>query len=218
VGQCETAPQCQGGRDGKNRRQGAVAGVGRFDHRVGLCCGWDRCGRSGDDQRPQQEGEEADEEIAKSEIKKAAPGLSVASADSANKLDGLDADGLIRTAFSSVADAPDANGTVLTTTIQAPEPGFLTIIASLDVVYGPGDDQLECLLQTDEANIPNSLRGLNVAGTVNADTDCVPTITQQVGAGAHKVDLEVTNRKDATFGAGSLSVIFTPFNATGGTG
>lgn len=155
--------------------------------------------------------------IAKSEIKKAAPGLSVASADSANKLDGLDADGLIRTAFSSVADAPDANGTVLTTTIQAPGSGFLTIIASLDVVYGPGDDQLECLLQTDEANIPNSLRGLNVAGTVNADTDCVPTITRQVGAGAHKVDLEVTNRNDATFGAGSLTVIFTPFNATGGT-
>jgi hypothetical protein len=140
------------------------------------------------------------------------------SADTAGLLDGFDANALIRTAGASTANAADTNGTAMTTTIQAPGPGFLTIFATADLIYGVSDDQVECALQIDEATVPGTLRGNNISGTAGVDADCATNVTRSVAVGSHKVDLEITQLGGASLGAAALSVIFTPFNSTGGVG
>lgn len=181
--------------------------------------------------------------IAAREVAKAAPGLSVAhattadsatnagtattagnaahaaSADSATNaqaVGGYAAGSLIRTAGASTANAPDTNGTALTTTIDAPAAGFLTIFATADFGYGGGgSDQVECRLEIDEVADPTTPRVTNVAGAANVDSDCATNLTKSVSAGAHKIDLEILQLNDTTVGGAGLSVIYTPFDSTG---
>ena len=158
--------------------------------------------------------------IAKREIAKAAPGLSVASADAADSVDGFDAGDLIRTTSGSTADAPDADGTAATAAIQAPGSGFLTVFATADFVYGAGNttDQVECLLEIDGAEVPATSRVTNVSSFANVDSDCATNATAPVSAGAHEVDLEIAQINDTGVGAAAVSVFFTPFGGTGAGG
>jgi hypothetical protein len=183
--------------------------------------------------------------IAAQEITKAAPALSVGHATSADSaasagsaanatnaahatsadnaanaetLGGFPASALLRTAGAGTANAPDANGTALTTSIQAPAPGFVTIFATADFVYGAATDQVECGIEIDEASDPATVRITNVSGAANVDSDCATNVTKQVTAGAHKIDLEIRQLNDAGVQGAGLSVIYTPFNASGGSG
>jgi hypothetical protein len=138
-------------------------------------------------------------------------------ADNAGSVDGYDAGALVRTAAANTANAlpPNTDGTILTTTIQAPAAGFLTVIASATHSYGVADDQVECALQIDETTIANSRRVFNLSGAAEVDSGCATNATRQVAAGSHKVDLEALQVQDSDVGAAELSVIFTPFGATG---
>jgi hypothetical protein len=134
----------------------------------------------------------------------------------AQALGGYAAGSLVRTAGASTADAPDTNGTALTTTIAAPAPGFVTIFATADFVYGGGGtDQVECRLEIDEAADSTTPRITNVAGGASVDSDCATNLTKNVSAGAHKIDLEILQLSDTTVAAAGLSVIYTPFGSTG---
>jgi hypothetical protein len=155
--------------------------------------------------------------IAKKQIKKLASDLSVAHADTAGAVDGFDANGLVRAAFATTANAlpSGSNGTMLTRTIEAPGRGLLTIVASAEVIYPPASDQFECSLQMDDRDIANSVRVLQANGAVGAEDNCATNATRPVTAGRHKIDLEATNVSAADFGAAELSVIFAPFNGSG---
>jgi hypothetical protein len=132
-------------------------------------------------------------------------------------LDGYNANALVRTASANTANAlaANTNGTVLTTTIQAPVAGFLTIIGSADYTYMAATDQVECALQIDETTITNSRRVFNISGTTDVDSECATNATRPVAAGSHKVDIEAAQISDADVGAAELSVIFTPFDGAG---
>lgn len=160
--------------------------------------------------------------IAQREIEKAAAGLSVghaSSADSAGAVDGFDANSLIRTASGSTTDAPDADGTATTATIQAPRGGFLTIFATADFTYGPsGTDQVECLLEIDGAAVPATSRVTNVSGDASVDSDCATNATRPISAGLHQVDLEIAQLTNTGVAGAGVSVIYTPFNSSGAGG
>jgi hypothetical protein len=121
-----------------------------------------------------------------------------------------------RTASANTANAlpPNSSGTLLTTAIQAPGPGTLTIVASAEASYGSsGTDQFECFLQIDEATVAESTRVLQTNASVGSEENCATNATRPVGAGSHKVDLEATNvsaMSGTDFGPAELSVIFTP--------
>jgi hypothetical protein len=92
----------------QDEEEAAFGSDGPVDHRRGVLACWDGRSERRHDQRAQQEGEEADQGIADKEIKKLAPGLSVANAD---KLGGQPASSYapattLRTAFVA------GNGTV----------------------------------------------------------------------------------------------------------
>jgi hypothetical protein len=139
------------------------------------------------------------------------------SAKNADALSGLAASSLIRVASANTANAlaPNTNGTIVSTTIQAPIAGYLTIIGSADYSYGGADDQVECSLEIDDVAIANARRVFNINGTDAVDSVCATNATRQVAAGSHKIDLEAAQIDDADVGAGELSVIFTPFGADG---
>ncbi len=144
---------------------------------------------------------------------------SASEASTSDLLDGFDANSLVRTAAGSTANAPET-GTAATATIQAPVPGFLTIFATADFVYGSAADQVECFLEVDETTVPNTSRVSNINGSsgAEADSDCATNATRSVAAGSHKVDLEIAQVDDGTVAAAGVSVIFTPFDANGAVG
>ena len=134
------------------------------------------------------------------------------SAGNAGALNGLRADQLVRTARADKANVLAANtsGQMLTTTITAPGPGFLTIIASVEAIYpGSGSDQVECFLEVNGGKLENSERVLQISGDAETEDNCSTNATRPVAAGSHKVDFELTNVDNSDFGEAELSVIYT---------
>ena len=140
----------------------------------------------------------------------------------ADTVDGKHADQLVRVASFTgpSALAAGANGTVATTTINAPAPGFLVIDASSDVLNSFQADVYECSVQVDNATAPGSRRSMALSATqpgVNFEENCATNAVVPVSAGTHTVDLEATlvsaprtNWKDT-----ALSAIYIPFDGSG---
>ncbi|MEA2333002.1 MAG: hypothetical protein QOH58_3140 [Thermoleophilaceae bacterium] len=144
---------------------------------------------------------------------------SAASAGNANTVGGFGPSGIVRSAFAGDNDNAlvGVSGTVLTTTITAPGPGFLLINAGSDV-FGSAADALDCWIEVDETQSPPSIRTIEIDGAANSEEDCTTETTVQVGAGSHKVDLEGLDvAPTTTFDEAALQVLFVPFGATGST-
>jgi hypothetical protein len=140
-----------------------------------------------------------------------------AAASNSDLLNGLPASSLIRTAGTSTADAPDADGTATATTIQVPASGYLTIFGTADFVYGSsGSDQVECRLAVDGAAIAASVRVTNVSGAANVDSDCATNVTRSIAPGSHEIALDIDQLDNTSVAAAGVSVIYSPFGATGG--
>lgn len=135
-------------------------------------------------------------------------------------------DGWSATSLARVAKAVDddaalvGEGTVLTTTINAPSSGFLMIDASSDVFnYNESDDVL-CFIELDGSRVVSSARELHLdAGAgVNKEEDCSTNTVVPVQGGTHTVDLEADSFLDltsTTFDESALSVLYVPFDGSG---
>ena len=139
----------------------------------------------------------------------------------ADKVDGKDADQLVRVA-SFVGESPLANGTdgtVATTTITAPAPGFLVVDAGSDLRNTLESDEVECLIEVDNVFAPGSGRFMELnasQGRVNRDENCSTNTVVSVAAGTHTVELVGgVTAPNTSWGDTALSAIYIPFNGTG---
>lgn len=140
----------------------------------------------------------------------------------ADTVDGFHANTLIRSAFAEEdADALDGtDGTVLTTTIEAPTSGFLFITSGTDAVNFTSRDAARCFLEVNDKELPESERWIELNGTenVNQEENCTTQGVEQVAAGTHKVDFEGADLGTFTeFDEATLQVLFIPFGADGST-
>jgi len=141
---------------------------------------------------------------------------------SADKVDGKHADQLLRVAsfsgFSSLETGTE--GTVATTKIEAPAPGFLVINAGSDIFDSYQYSYLICSIQVDDVTAEGSQRyiELNANREVNREEDCSTNTVVPVDAGTHTVDLEadlLIVADNLRFGHTALSAIYVPFDGTG---
>lgn len=138
----------------------------------------------------------------------------------ADKLDNKDANGLIRVAsFNGDSPLPDGqDGTVATTNITAPAPGFLVITAGSDLFNFDQFDKVTCFIEVDGTQAPGSemIIDLNGDAEVNEEEDCSTNAVVAVSAGQHAVDLEAdVGRPGTKFDQTALSAIYVPFGSTG---
>ena len=137
-------------------------------------------------------------------------------AANADKLDNLDANSLVRVAGDSSNDLPNGNGEVLTALVTAPSSGLLHIVGSVDLVNGGGGggEQVVCELQVDGPLATGSERIIDLDGR----DPCATNSVVAVGAGTHKVDLNMSDVEDPDTSLldGALNVLFVPFDGTGG--
>jgi len=157
-----------------------------------------------------------------------------AKATDADLLDGLHANGLVRVAHTETANVDEAavfgsneDGDILTTTITAPTAGLLFIVASTDsYVSGSGasGDLFICLLRVNDSEVTGSERAVQLSyidatHTYNNEEDCSTNGVEEVAAGTHHIDLQITARDTTTpqvnFDDASLQVLFVPFGADG---
>ena len=136
-----------------------------------------------------------------------------------DQVDGKSAANLIRVASFS-GESPlttGIGGTVATTTINAPSPGFLVIDAGVDNWNFSGSGEVHCYIHVDNVYADGSIRFIehNVAGG-NRDEDCSTNVVVPVGAGTHTVDFVGSADSSATeWGETALSAIYVPFGGTG---
>jgi hypothetical protein len=139
----------------------------------------------------------------------------------ADKVDGKDANQLVRVAsFGGQSPlANGTNGTVATTTINAPAPGFLVIDASSDVFNNGESDFPQCFIRVDGFLASGSRRIMQLNATqggVNTHEDCSTNAVVPVAAGTHTVDLDGSvNAPNTSWGETALSAIYLPFNGSG---
>jgi hypothetical protein len=139
----------------------------------------------------------------------------------ADKLDGYQANGLVRAAYAGVSDSArvGSNGTVLTAYITAPSAGYLLISASSDVYNTGSGDSPECYLKVDGDSLLDSFRemGLTGAATATNEENCETDGSMIVCAGDHTVYLEGTMNAGTTFDEAHMNVLFVPFGPSGGS-
>jgi len=139
---------------------------------------------------------------------------------SADKVDGKHATQLLRVAyFSGVSPlATGSSGTVATTTINAPAPGFLVIDAGVDNWNFSATATVNCYITLDTAPVNGSGRVAEFNGSagVNKEEDCSTNTVVPVAAGTHTVDFKGNTNSSATnWGATALSAIYVPFDGSG---
>jgi hypothetical protein len=136
-----------------------------------------------------------------------------------DQVDGKSAANLIRVASFS-GESPlttGIGGTVATTTINAPSPGFLVIDAGVENWNFVASGVVRCHIRVDNVFAHGSQRFIehNVAGG-NRDENCSTNTVVPVPAGTHTVDLLGTADSSGTnWGETALSAIYVPFNGTG---
>ena len=141
-------------------------------------------------------------------------------ATNANTVGGHAANSLVRVASAGsgipVLEGVDgADGTALTTPIEAPSAGFLVINAGSDVSSVPPADIVNCFIAVDGAQSPPSARTIELSAE-NTQENCTTETVVQVAAGNHVVNFEYTGLDTGTtVGASSLQVLFVPFGGTG---
>jgi hypothetical protein len=136
-----------------------------------------------------------------------------------DQVDGKSAANLIRVAsFSGESPLTTGfGGTVATTTIDAPAPGFLVIDAGVENWNFTGGGVVRCHIRVDTVFAQGSQRFMehNVAGG-NRDENCSTNTVVPVGAGTHTVDLLGGSDSSGTnWGETALSAIYVPFGGTG---
>lgn len=141
-----------------------------------------------------------------------------------DRIDDKSANQLVRVA-SFTGESPLAsgtNGTLATTTINAPASGFLVIEAGSDVTNIYTSENATCFIEVDGLGLLSgngSERAIRVDGAtnVNEDEDCSTNTVVPVAAGTHTVDLEVryVDQPKTHWGSTALSAIYIPFDGTG---
>jgi|SRR5215207_1503881 len=136
-----------------------------------------------------------------------------------DQVDGKSAANLIRVASFSGASplTTGIGGTVATTMINAPSPGFLVIDAGVENWNFTGGGVVRCHIRVDNVFAYGSQRFMehNVAGG-NRDENCSTNTVVPVGAGTHTVDLLGNSDSSGTnWGETALSAIYVPFGGTG---
>jgi hypothetical protein len=144
-------------------------------------------------------------------------GGAVAIVANAHKVDGYHADELARVAYAqTVDDALLGDGSthnVVTTSIQAPAPGYLVIRAGSDVVGGT-DTGHRCFVAVDGFEIASSARAIALeAGDV--EENCSTEAAWAVGAGRHKVSFRADPGSGITYDEATLIVTYVPFGPGG---
>ncbi len=141
----------------------------------------------------------------------------------ADKVDGKDANQMVRVA-SFTGRSPLANGTsgtVATTTINAPAPGFLVIDASSDVDNVTESDPIAaCFIEVNNGLLSDdgSFRAMQLNATqgVNVSENCSTNTVVPVAAGTHTVELVGgVTAPNTVWGDTALSAIYIPFNGSG---
>jgi hypothetical protein len=135
----------------------------------------------------------------------------------ADKLDGKHDNQLLRVAsFTGVSSlGTGTGGTVATTTINAPSPGFLVIDAGVELWNPQEIGLVNCFIEVDNSYADGSVRFMehNVG---NQDENCSTNTVVPVGAGTHTVDLEGSAASSTTrWTDTALSAIYVPFGGTG---
>jgi hypothetical protein len=129
----------------------------------------------------------------------------------ADKVDGRDANQLLRVASGQTDDAPNQNGAIVSATISAPTAGWLIITGGVDA---GGTDAFTCFLTVGENQVVGSVR---FAGNEAQATEenCETTGVHQVAAGDHTIALQIGAQATALFGNASLWALFVPFDSEG---
>jgi hypothetical protein len=141
-----------------------------------------------------------------------------------DQVDGKGANALLRVASFTGASplaTGTSNGTVATTTINAPASGFLVITAGSDLSNLEESAAVGCRILVDNVYGSGSQRYMRLnasQGHVNEEEDCSTNAVVPVQAGTHTVVLNADNDAPHTkFGETALSAIYVPFNGTGAT-
>jgi hypothetical protein len=141
-----------------------------------------------------------------------------------DQVDGKGANALLRVASFTGASplaTGTSNGTVATTTINAPASGFLVITAGSDLSNLEESAVVGCRILVDNVYGSGSQRYMRLnasQGHVNEEEDCSTNAVVPVQAGTHTVVLNADNDAPHTkFGETALSAIYVPFNGTGAT-
>jgi hypothetical protein len=149
---------------------------------------------------------------------------SAATAIDAEMLDGISANQLLRVAFGSTADAPDADGNAVTATITAPQAGWVILSGSIaaEAVFGGTADTYNCWLAVDGGQLEDTERVSVVHKpggdhTDNARESCDTTGVHQVTAGSHTIALTINNRSSAFLFQANVWALFVPFDGLGNT-
>ena len=138
----------------------------------------------------------------------------------AGKVDGWDANSLVRLGFANDdLVASGVNGT-LTTTIQAPSRGWIAITGSAWVFNGSTTipDVVECAIEVNNAEVTGSERFVDVDFDGNNDSViCGSTVGFRVcSPGTYTIDLEFRDIAALTTVLdGSVTAQFTPFSGAG---
>ena len=140
----------------------------------------------------------------------------------ADKVDGKDANQLVRVAsFGGRSPlARGTTGTVATTTINAPAPGFLVIDAGVEFSDPGASDVIQCLIEVDNVFASGSDRfvdlNANPAGAGDELEDCSTNAVVPVAAGTHTVELVGAVTSSGTvWGDTALWAIYVPFDGSG---
>jgi hypothetical protein len=125
----------------------------------------------------------------------------------ADLLDGLTAAHLIRAGYDADENADDTNGVKASVRIGVPQPGLLLISGHISAT-GTGDTYV-CHLDVDDVTVPGGSLGTTTPG------DCALTGATAVDVGWYDVELKITGRDTAGFGATAMWVVYVPFDQTG---
>jgi hypothetical protein len=139
-------------------------------------------------------------------------------ADNAETLDAFSANQLLRVAFGSTDDAPNANGDAVSATITAPQAGWLILSGSIDA-FGNGD-AYACSLTVDGGLVSGTFRGSlvnSISGhTNNSSENCSTTGVHQVTAGS-TVALTIANWNSVSLNDATVWALYVPFDGDGNT-
>jgi hypothetical protein len=141
---------------------------------------------------------------------------------SADKVDGWDANSLIRLGYAAddnLIDGDVASSGRLTTTITAPARGWITINGSAYVTNeGSGIDDAHCFLEVNQDYVEGSNRWVDTAPTVGMnEVSCATTVGFRVcSAGSYVVDMEFGNIGiDLNISSAALTAQYSPFSGSG---
>ena len=156
--------------------------------------------------------------------KKIVDAATAVNATNADNVDGFSANEMMRVAFDSTNDAPDANGNAVLAFIAVPKAGWLILSGSIDGLNAIGQsfDEYTCSLAVYGAFVTNTDRDSIVHApggtqTNNGQENCSTTGVQQVTAGAHTIALTIGNRNTAIFREASVWGLYVPFDGFGNT-